>query len=195
MKSTYRRVAVLMSLAVVVAGTVLSGGHAAAAATLPQAPAGLAPASPDITSFSCVNVALHRFQCSMTYTPSGVTISWFYNGEDRPEFDGRSSLTGTCSPDNFVSGSVELTNSSGTLFKGFTHYCREKVPDVRSMDADHARATLQSSGFATSVKGRIDHSCNSIGLVMSQSPSAGSRVTYGSTVTITIGTPPSHPCP
>jgi beta-lactam-binding protein with PASTA domain len=41
----------------------------------------------------------------------------------------------------------------------------------------------------------VDNSCNNLGTVLSQNPAAGSHVSLGSAVSITIGVPPEHPCP
>ncbi|HEY1320094.1 MAG TPA: PASTA domain-containing protein, partial [Streptosporangiaceae bacterium] len=55
---------------------------------------------------------------------------------------------------------------------------------------------LQGAGLVlgTVIKA-VDNSCDSIGTVMSQNPLAGTAVSPGSAVSITIGTRPPHPCP
>jgi serine/threonine-protein kinase len=60
-----------------------------------------------------------------------------------------------------------------------------KVPDVVGMDQDAAIAALQQLGFLVGVITQKDplH----IGIVLSESPSAGTKVDLGSDVTITVG--------
>jgi hypothetical protein len=43
--------------------------------------------------------------------------------------------------------------------------------------------------------GGISAALLSNGTVLAQSPAAGTHVNLGSAVSITIGTPPKHPCP
>jgi V8-like Glu-specific endopeptidase len=70
------------------------------------------------------------------------------------------------------------------------------VPDLRGQTSSAATATLQSVGLVRgTVSSRTDPSCNSIGVVMSQSPARGTVVPPGSVVSFTIGTRPRTPCP
>jgi beta-lactam-binding protein with PASTA domain len=41
----------------------------------------------------------------------------------------------------------------------------------------------------------VDDRCNNLGTVISQSPLAGATVSFGSSVSVTVGKPPAHPCP
>jgi hypothetical protein len=73
---------------------------------------------------------------------------------------------------------------------------RTLVPDVRGRSLAEARQLLQVSGLLVgSVTGLVDHTCNRIGLVMSQSPGAGTEVAEGSAVNVRLGQRPRTPCP
>ena len=80
--------------------------------------------------------------------------------------------------DGFPGSSVVLSVSTGVVRS-------VKVPDVVGMDQDAAIAALQQLGFLVGVITQKDplH----IGIVLSESPSAGTKVDLGSDVTITVG--------
>jgi hypothetical protein len=70
------------------------------------------------------------------------------------------------------------------------------VPNVRGRTLAGAGQALGGAGFAVgSLANVIDHSCNNIGLVMSQSPSAGARAPAGTRVNLWVGRRPPHACP
>jgi beta-lactam-binding protein with PASTA domain len=70
------------------------------------------------------------------------------------------------------------------------------VPDLTGDTTAQAGQALQAVGLVLStVRSVVDNSCNNIGTVMSQNPLAGTAVSPGSAVSITIGTRPPHPCP
>ena len=70
------------------------------------------------------------------------------------------------------------------------------VPDLSGDTTAQAGQTLQAAGLVRgAVTGVVDNSCNNIGTVIRQTPVAGTRVSLGSAVSITIGTRPAHPCP
>ena len=70
------------------------------------------------------------------------------------------------------------------------------VPDLSGDTTAQAGQTLQAAGLVRgAVTGVVDNSCNNIGTVIRQNPVAGTRVSLGSVVSITIGTRPAHPCP
>jgi serine/threonine-protein kinase len=61
------------------------------------------------------------------------------------------------------------------------------VPDVTSQDEDSARATLESAGFTVRVVQQDVTDPGLGGIVLSQSPTGGTKAKQGSTVTITVG--------
>jgi alpha-tubulin suppressor-like RCC1 family protein len=70
------------------------------------------------------------------------------------------------------------------------------VPGLSSDTTAQAGQALQAVGLALgAVHTAVDHSCNNIGTVMSQNPAAGTAVSFGSAVSITIGQRPPSPCP
>ena len=69
------------------------------------------------------------------------------------------------------------------------------VPDVVDESRNTAASQLRAAGFAVGQLSVVDDSCNSIGLVMSQTPTGGTVASLGSTVTIWVGVRPAHPCP
>ena len=70
------------------------------------------------------------------------------------------------------------------------------VPDLSGESQATATHNLQAAGLVLGSVGTVtDNSCNNIGLVLSQSPAAGTRVNQGSAVSITVGKRPTHPCP
>ena len=70
------------------------------------------------------------------------------------------------------------------------------VPGLSGDTTAQAGQALQAAGLALgTVTTVVDNSCNNIGTVMRQNPAAGSRVSLGSAVSITIGARPPNPCP
>jgi eukaryotic-like serine/threonine-protein kinase len=61
------------------------------------------------------------------------------------------------------------------------------VPDVTAQDEDSARSTLEQSGFVVQVQRQDVNDPGLEGIVLSQSPTGGSRAKQGSTVTIVVG--------
>jgi serine/threonine-protein kinase len=61
------------------------------------------------------------------------------------------------------------------------------VPDVTAQDEGSARSSLEQSGFVVQVQRQDVNDPGLDGIVLSQSPTGGSRATQGSTVTITVG--------
>jgi serine/threonine-protein kinase len=61
------------------------------------------------------------------------------------------------------------------------------VPDVTSLDASAATATLQAAGFTAKVVTQPTTDPGQDGIVLSQSPVGGTDAKAGSTVTITVG--------
>src|SRR4051812_19087416 len=74
------------------------------------------------------------------------------------------------------------------------------VPDVTSQDEDSARATLESAGFKVVVQRQDVNDPGLVGIVLSQSPTPGTKAPQNSTVTIVVGQqaatePPPPPTP
>jgi eukaryotic-like serine/threonine-protein kinase len=61
------------------------------------------------------------------------------------------------------------------------------VPDVTAQDEDSASSTLEQSGFVVQVQRQDVQDPGLEGIVLSQSPTGGSKAKQGSTVTITVG--------
>jgi hypothetical protein len=70
-----------------------------------------------------------------------------------------------------------------------------RVPNVRGDTATEAAGILRAAGLSVTEQGIVDRTCNNLGLVIAQSPSAGSTLNTGATVRIWIGTRPPNPCP
>lgn len=68
------------------------------------------------------------------------------------------------------------------------------VPDVRGERSDNAAARIRAVGLAVNVQQQYDPQCNHINSVAGQSPSPGTMVPHGTTVTIWIGYH-IYPCP
>jgi serine/threonine-protein kinase len=71
------------------------------------------------------------------------------------------------------------------------------VPDVTSQDEQSAKSTLQAAGFTVTVQQQDVGDPGLNGIVLSQSPTGGTKAPKGSNVTITVGhfTPPGPPPP
>ena len=75
-------------------------------------------------------------------------------------------------------------------------HCNVVVPGVRGRTLQEAAATVHAAGLTLAPpRYATDNTCNNIGLVMSQSPAAGTASTWRSSVTVTIGQKPRTPCP
>ena len=70
------------------------------------------------------------------------------------------------------------------------------VPSLAGDSPAVASQQLQAAGLVLGpVAKAVDNTCAHLGTVMSQDPLAGSTISFGSSVAITVGTPPAHPCP
>ncbi|HKG44589.1 MAG TPA: Stk1 family PASTA domain-containing Ser/Thr kinase [Gaiellaceae bacterium] len=61
------------------------------------------------------------------------------------------------------------------------------VPDVTSQDEGSARSTLEDAGFTVRVQQQDVTDPGLVGIVLSQTPTGGTRADHGSTVTIVVG--------
>jgi serine/threonine-protein kinase len=68
---------------------------------------------------------------------------------------------------------------------------KAKVPDVVNQDVDDARAQLEQAGFVVDVTEQED-ATHDAGTVLSQDPAAGTELTQGKTVTITVAKEPEN---
>lgn len=69
------------------------------------------------------------------------------------------------------------------------------VPSVVGDTAAEARVTLQQAGLRLgSVTFQIDRTCDFVGLVMKQTPAAGTTVAAGSVVNVKVGKFPPTGC-
>lgn len=74
----------------------------------------------------------------------------------------------------------------------------DTVPNLVGDSLTRAGTVLQAAGLSLgSVTGVVDPTCNHIGIVLSQSPAAGTRVFPGTAVSVRVGTrpPPPRLCP
>lgn len=80
---------------------------------------------------------------------------------------------------------VRLTLSSGSKWA--------KVPDVRDMSVDRARALVQEAGLMVGKESAAYHSKVPIGYVIGQKPKAGEKVLRGSGVVLVVSRGPRPP--
>ena len=66
---------------------------------------------------------------------------------------------------------------------------------VRKIRADAAGFGVDDPDFLGTVSKVTDKYCNHLGTVMSQNPAAGTAVSPGSAVSVTIGQAPPNGCP
>jgi serine/threonine-protein kinase len=83
--------------------------------------------------------------------------------------------TGSAAPNSTITLSVSKGPTTST------------VPDVTSQDATSAKATLQSAGFKVSVQTQDVGDPGLQDIVLSQTPTGGSKAPKGSTITIVVG--------
>jgi PASTA domain len=69
------------------------------------------------------------------------------------------------------------------------------VPSVVGLPAANAVSAIRSARLVPIEVSSVDTTCNNIGYVIKQSPQAGTRITIGSPVTITVAVKPPNPCP
>jgi hypothetical protein len=99
-------------------------------------------------------------------------------------------------------GICDVTDNNGVVYLGGVTRVpppppsQPVVPNVRGDTLAEASSALTAAGFARgTVTYVVDAVCNNIGLVVSQSPTAGTPAAPGTLVNLSIGTQPSTPCP
>jgi alpha-tubulin suppressor-like RCC1 family protein len=127
--------------------------------------------------------------------PDGTVLAWGSNGYGQLGNGGTAPVTGPVE----VIGLADATQvAAGGEFSLAVHVplTMPVVPDLTGDTSARAGQVLQGAGLAlgTVIKA-VDNSCGNIGTVMRQKPLAGTTVSPGSAVSITIGTRPPHPCP
>jgi hypothetical protein len=127
--------------------------------------------------------------------PDGTVLAWGSNGYGQLGNGSTAPVTGPVQ----VTGLATATQvAAGGEFSLAVHVPVPLpiVPDLTGDTTAQAGQALQAVGLVLStVRSVVDNSCNNIGTVMSQNPLAGTAVSPGSAVSITIGTRPPHPCP
>jgi beta-lactam-binding protein with PASTA domain len=71
------------------------------------------------------------------------------------------------------------------------------VPNLSGDSRSQASQDLHAAGLVLgTVRTVVDNTCDHLGTVLGQSPAAGTHISLGSAVSITVGVPPTkHPCP
>ena len=121
-------------------------------------------------------VGLSYDQASATLQSEGFGVKRVNVDSDQPKDQVVSQEpSGTAAPGATVTLSVSKGPKQAT------------VPDVTSQDEDSARSTLQSAGFEVAVQREDVGDPGLDGIVLSQSPTGGTKAAKGSTVTIVVG--------
>jgi len=109
---------------------------------------------------------------------------------------------GDGSTGGFTVGPVQVTGLAGVTQVAAGHgfglavTTFRRVPGVVGDTTTAASAALQAAGFVLGqVTNAPDYTCNYIGVIKSQTPTAGTWARYGSAVSVTVGTRPPQPCP
>jgi hypothetical protein len=140
---------------------------------------------------------------SDTFVATGVTW-WYYSG-DLGQWGYLT--TSTKRLDNLTLGDVDsdgtcdVTDNNGVVYLGGVTTQPSPpsslpiVPDVRGNTVTEASTALVAAGFAKGTVNYVsDPTCNDIGRVTSQLPTAGIPTAAGTLVKLSIGKQPSTPC-
>jgi alpha-tubulin suppressor-like RCC1 family protein len=125
---------------------------------------------------------------------NGTVLAWGGNSNGQLGDGGAASTSGPVQ----VSGLAGVSQvSAGAQFSlAVARPALTNVPGLGSDTTARARQALQAAGLVLgAVHTAVDRSCNNIGTVMSQNPAAGTAVSFGSAVSVTIGQRPPSPCP
>ena len=127
--------------------------------------------------------------------PDGTVLAWGSNGYGQLGDGGTAPATGPVQ----VTGLTNATQvAAGGEFSLAVHVPVPMpiVPDLAGDTAAGARQALQAAGLVLgAVTKAVDRYCDHLGTVMSQNPAAGTAVSPGSVVSVTIGQAPANGCP
>jgi len=76
-----------------------------------------------------------------------------------------------------------------------TGYGLPRVPDVMGLPRADAGRTVQAAGLAVSFNASLEPTCDHLGQIVAQVPDAGTVVSAGSRVILTVATKPAKACP
>jgi hypothetical protein len=126
---------------------------------------------------------------------NGTVLAW---GDNRFGELGIGTTTSVTGPVQ-VTGLTGATQVAAGAVSGFAVHVPLPLPIVPDLTGDTqalASQALQSAGLVLgTVTKAVDNSCGHIGTVMNQNPLAGTKVSPGSAVAVTIGQAPPNPCP
>jgi alpha-tubulin suppressor-like RCC1 family protein len=124
---------------------------------------------------------------------NGTALAWGGNSAGQLGDGGTAGSSGPV-PVSGLAGASQV--SAGVQFSlAVARPALVTVPDLTGDTQAQAGQALQAAGLVLgTVNSAVDNYCNHIGTVMDQNPHAGTAVSFGSAVSITIGTKPPHPC-
>jgi len=129
----------------------------------------------------------------------GTLLTWGGNGFGNLGHGTQGGYTVTPAPVRSLTGVSQVAFGGGYgggygLALGSRAYVT--VPSLANETTTAAGQRLQAANLVLgTVRTVVDNLCNNIGTVISQSPAAGTVLIGGSSVSVTVGARPSHPCP
>jgi alpha-tubulin suppressor-like RCC1 family protein len=123
----------------------------------------------------------------------GTVLAWGYGAWGQL---GNGSTASPAGPVQ-VTGLTSATQVAAGSESGYAvHVPLPTVPDLTADTTAQAGQALQTAGLVLgTVTKVVDKYCNHLGTVMSQNPAAGTAVSPGSAVSVTIGQAPPNGCP
>jgi alpha-tubulin suppressor-like RCC1 family protein len=123
----------------------------------------------------------------------GTALAWGDNSQGELGTGTTTNVTGPVR----VTGLTGATQVAAGAASGFAvHVPLPTVPDLSDDTTAQAGQVLQAAGLVLGTVTKVtDKYCNHLGTVMSQNPPAGTAVSPGSAVSITIGQSPPNGCP